>query len=485
MLTGAAFRVLDRANMDFLDAACSGHKKLLLLRFQADVNQWNHIDLMPLMQACRCAHARIASVLLAAKANVNSWSSAGVTPLMFAVGEDSEDGLARLDTVNALLLAGAYLDCYDDLGQTPLMHASKRRDLETARLLLCSRASVNVRDYCGDSALTKAQYFGNREDTELQLLQLTMSELSHLGCTRLQAAEDLLDAAVMNRVEATRQLLRARAPLHWIHERYCCRTALMLACYHGATETAGLLLDARAWIDQWADARVDLWTDAGMTALMHASGLGRLEIVGDLLRARADVNCWNTRGFTALMIASSRGHVDIARRLLVATADVHAVDCDGRSSLMLVCGRGRQETSCLRPMAGEHFEMQRLPEISVTRPLCDTGHLDVFHALLEGRADADRRDGRHGYTALMYATMYGDWELVQQLLGAHAAVDMRCYTGETALMQACANGNRLIVRCLLEAAADANRRDCDGFQASYVARVFGHVGLDDILRGHR
>ena len=81
---------------------------------------------------------------------INSHNSDRCTPLHYAVFTKS------LRTTTLLLNAGAFIDCQDAAGRTPLMLACQNNDSDIVQLLLDRGASVRCFDLCGENALHHA-----------------------------------------------------------------------------------------------------------------------------------------------------------------------------------------------------------------------------------------------------------------------------------------------------------------------------------------
>lgn len=78
----------------------------------------------------------------------------------------------------------------------------------------------------------------------------------------------------------------------------------------------------------------------GKTALMHASGRGRLDCVNWLLERGAEVNAVDCKGVSALMEAANGCRDDCVEILLAAGADVCAADGEGRTALWFAVSKG-------------------------------------------------------------------------------------------------------------------------------------------------
>lgn len=86
--------------------------------------------------------------------------------------------------------------------------------------------------------------------------------------------------------------------------------------------------------------------DEGMTALMLAANLGRLEMVEALIASGADVNAADALGWTALMKAiynyeMDRGFPEIVSALIAAGAEFENQIAYGTRPLMLAAGYGQ------------------------------------------------------------------------------------------------------------------------------------------------
>lgn len=115
------------------------------------------------------------------------------------------------------------------------------------------------------------------------------------------------------------------------------------------------------------------------------------------------------------------------------------------------------------------------------------GHTEVVHFLCDKYpANILRRDIR-GRDAIMEASLGGHDTVLQILLtyvpgGAAEAVQRADLDGNTALHFASSNGNLLVLRTLLAAGADANRRNVWSWTAvAYSATVQAEVYLKSLV----
>ncbi|MEE8128934.1 MAG: ankyrin repeat domain-containing protein, partial [Vicinamibacterales bacterium] len=112
----------------------------LLIRAGADVNAANGLGVTPLVLACENGSAALVTALLEESADPNTATSMGETALMAcARGGD-------VDAVAALLDRGAALDAGESSrGQTALMWAAAHRHPDVVRVLIAHGADVHAR----------------------------------------------------------------------------------------------------------------------------------------------------------------------------------------------------------------------------------------------------------------------------------------------------------------------------------------------------
>ena len=118
---------------------------------------------------------------------------------------------------------------------------------------------------------------------------------------------------------------------------------------------------------------------------------------------------------------------------IIAGEDVNGKDFVGRTALMAAC------------QGNSSAEMMQL--------------------LLSYDAKVNLTDNA-GKTAFMYAAQYDTYEKVfRELLKAGALVNVKANDGTTALMLACENNKPEIVSLIINAGADINAKDYDGYKA--------------------
>jgi len=108
----------------------------------------------------------------------------------------------------------------------------------------------------------------------------------------------------------------------------------------------------------------------------------------------------------------------------------------------------------------------QMPELA---QLIDRGFRDVDQATPAGK------------TALMMAARYGDWLLSQRLVSLGASVHLSNRKGGTALMYAVVGANLNIVRLCLDERAEVNAVASNGWTALYLAAAKGYGDIMSLL----
>ncbi|MBU2978742.1 ankyrin repeat domain-containing protein [Alteromonas sp. C1M14] len=110
-------------------------------------------------------------------------------------------------------------------------------------------------------------------------------------------------------------------------------TALILAAYHGHSDTVTFLINQAHANPCQEDAR-------GNTALMGAIFKGHVSVAKQLVFADCDVDETNAQGQTALMFASLFDRTDIVETLLAEGADPQHKDKSGNSVADIALSQG-------------------------------------------------------------------------------------------------------------------------------------------------
>ena len=207
------------------------------------------------------------------------------------------------------------------------------------QLLLRAKASTELLDTNGDSALWHAEAKGRTAIAELirehaapqppatppVAAELPFEILESGGRGELQTVAKWLTEGGL--VDALCPVTHSRDP----DGRFLTLGLLQIAVEHGHLEMVRELLKR--------GASVDRQNNLGITALMAAAFFGRSSILLLLLQHSANPDLQNVEGITALMVAASEGQEACIEVLLRAEANTELLDKLGRTALHVAQGR--------------------------------------------------------------------------------------------------------------------------------------------------
>jgi len=342
----------------------------ILLKSGAEIDLYDPSDENALFAATRWLHIEIIRYLLAQGARVNARrNSNGETALYEALRNRS------FDILTLLIQAGAEVNLYNKTGDTPLMIASLKNDLQMVDFLKSKGAKFNspneellLAAANGDVAtLQRILAEGDKARSHNWFYrivfkhQLAAKNLLRIASMVNQSYEEgvtpLMAAAQYGQTAAVKVLIDAGADINAVDSIN--NTPLMYAIKSGHKYTVFALLNAGAdptlinlggvttlhqaaiYMDDpdlvYLLIRRGISVSAGdkisVTPLMDAACSGRIQTVKILLGAHVPINTQSTEGLTALMEASMSGHVEILTLLLGAGADLSTRDNKGRTAL--------------------------------------------------------------------------------------------------------------------------------------------------------
>ena len=229
---------------------------------------------------------------------------------------------------------------------------------------------------------------------------------------------------------------------------------------------------------------IDYQNQEGKTALMIASKHGHKEIVKYLLSAKANVNNADNTAQSALISASENNDIAIAQLLLQAKANPNHQRNDGNTSLNIACYKEYEELAILLISFGADpliknsisdtpflYSVRRnmlkivklispnLPSSELSSALliaCRLGHPEIISCLLQ-LIDCTSKSF-HLFCA------NGDLaQVAQEIVQFSSDVNSAIVLGITPLMIASSCGHVEVVECLIQAEADINSTDQDGY----------------------
>ena len=439
---------------------------------------------------------------LEAGADLEARDIEGATPLHWAAAQNSHQAVERL------IDAGADRHAQDEEGWTPLHFAARYGSAEAIDRLLDAGADLNARDEQGDTALHKAAAAISPGETVERLIEAEADpnarnnqQETPLHRAHFQLAPDTVDRLIQAGADIEARDGDGNTPLH-------------RATGQRANRSMDVLLKAKAD----PDGR----DNDGNTPLHRAAHMNYPDCAGRLIDAGADYDARNANGKTPLLIASHHPTAETVERLLDAGAETDVHDNEHKSTALHQAAAYGSLEAADRLV---EFADPDARDVDGNTPLhraIDSGWRnasgsDMVKRLIEGGADLDAVEDRHGRTPLNLAASLGNRDAVEHLLEAkanphiqdhmghtalHAAARLDkadlvdrlikggadphihgVNRGETALIEAASHGSTKSVERLLKAGADPDARDNDGASAlHHAARASEAPAVDRLIK---
>jgi ankyrin repeat protein len=219
-----------------------------------------------------------------------------------------------------------------------------------------------------------------------------------------------------------------------------------------------------------AGANVNTKDNHGFTALHIASGRGDLATIELLINKGANVSAQNDGGDTPLHDACMNGKIEAAKLLIEKGADVNAKNKSGQNPIYPAAERGNLElvkllvskgsklqttgyTPLHSAMKGFRFYLSQQSQVQCKEL--------IEYFLSQGVNINTKGNSQNGgdATILYLASMCGDKEIIEFLIGKGAEVDARIMGGTTPLFMAALGGNKEAAKVLIAYGAHVNARD--------------------------
>ncbi|MCW5212520.1 ankyrin repeat domain-containing protein [Desulfobulbus sp. TB] len=312
-------------------------------------------------------------------------------------------------------------------GGSSLVIAVNKGYDEIAKFLISEGADVNERFEDGTTALMSASQNG-----QMELVQALLEKGAKVNEKNNDGITALLIASGNGRTDVVKELLNNNADPYITYKGV---SALMFAERGGFSEVVQIL--KKKGLKTYREIQ-----ELALT-LLEAVSSGSLNAVRQALKNGADVNdifdYGEFEGASALMLAASEGHLDIVTYLLKHGADVHYKINNS------ACGEIVHHPSAL---LGKDWK-NPTPHRKRTYTIGEAGH-SLFNYM--------RLNKCSGNTALMYAVLGGDTDIINLLLQRGIDVDVKNDIGVTPLIIAATIGDTPVVKFLLERGADINAK---------------------------
>jgi len=209
-------------------------------------------------------------------------------------------------------------------------------------------------------------------------------------------------------------------------------TSLMIACKNGFNDVISFLVNH--------NANINAKNSWGHTPLMYACESGDIEVVKFLLSHGAHINDKNNKGDTSVLLACRTSHLKVMEFLILNGANILEIDQEGKSLIMYASMKNDIRYLQIIFEADMYQNQKELKECEqANKPyiIKNINHTDKF-----------------GFTALMHAVINGNKDVVKYLLDHGANISIKNNRGQTAAFFAINSSNKDIIKLLI-------RRDPD------------------------
>eukprot|EP01035_Chromulina_nebulosa_P031106 gene31106-41439_t len=217
--------------------------------------------------------------------------------------------------------------------------------------------------------------------------------------------------------------------------------------------------------------------NTGLTPLLNAAIHGKLAIVRVLIDRGADVE-FKEKGKmrNAVMLAAKNGHDEVVEHLLYRGATVNVKDKYDMTALMLASKGGHYKCMLSLMIRGASLNIGDINGYTAIHYASRQGHKDIVEYLVGAGGAVELKDTipREGKTALHLAAQYGRNETVAVLLDNGAKINRRTTDDKfTPLMLAAREGHKTTVSLLVSRGANSNLVDLYGWSALHFTASWG------------
>ncbi len=465
----------------------------LLIKAGAKTDVKNRDGVTPLRLASLYGKAAVIDRLIKAGADARQRGPAGETMVMLAARNGSGEA------IQALVRAGADVNAAEPIrGTTALMWAAEQRHPEAVTALLEAKADFSAKS--APAGLPQNRMANRVDKAKVQLAQRIRAEAAKAGRTyeeqlELEATQGNINVPLnrkspVNRQEASEKLRRAQTKAteeedddDVVHAGLVGTgggglTALVFAAREGDLESAKLLLDAGANVNQT--------TEYSWTGLLTATYNRHYQLAEYLIEHGADVNMANKGRWTALYLATDNRNIENG------DFPVGKPDMDHLAFIKFLLDHGANPNLQVRDntLTRNVFSQQWFEEGGATPFVraAQSSDLALMKLLLAHGADPFIKTD-NGDTALTAASGIG-WvdgvtneqsaedyvETVKFLLDLGLDPNAADEDGRTSLMTAAAKGRADVIQILVDHGARLDTRDKGSWDTDVlVSKIAGHT----------
>ena len=429
-----------------------------------NVNTLNNRGETPLFHACLSAQGESVKLLLEKGADPNITYADGYTSLHTAV-----HGCCANDALQEIITHGVYVDAQNIDGETALWLACSYRQQDSVKILLEAGANPNIASTDRCTSLHAAVNGGCSKN----ILSALLDHGADVNAITRNNETALKIACEMGNINSINVLLNAGASPHIADTNGdpCLHYALNAGCSKEILQTI---------ISHGAD--MNATTTNNVTALVKAVNNRNMGAINVLLNAGADTNITNGDGDTCLHDAVTNGNKDVLQLLLNHGADVNVTNSKNETALMIAYFWGNIDAMNVLLSAGADPNIADANgQTCLHSVVARVSGKEVLQLLINHDADVNATN-KSNTTALMVACKTGNIDAINELLNAEADTNIVDTNGYTCLHAAVsATCNKEVLQTLINHGADVNAADKSNVAALMLACEKGNVNAVDIL----
>ncbi len=333
-------------------------------------------------------------------------------------------------------------------GWTPLHYASRYERVNVAEYLILHGADVNARTDDNQTPLSLSVKRGGPDNYLFDINIPRRKKMIDLLIANGAKTNEIDEAIAQDSAEIFDAILKNKSDSMYFVYRY--NDSLRTAAFWGSSRVITYLLKRRG---ELVSTSVDL-----EEPLLTAAMMGYKEIVVMLVYCGADVNSHDNKNFTPLYKA-------------------------------VMCGNGKLFFSFYDPRDEKYFVFS--PSVDYCKP---EDYIEIVKLLIAAGADVNTQPdcsssypkrSQKGAFPLQIAVIKGWTEMAELLLsaGARSIINEKDYIWHyTSLHHAAEQGNKALVKVLLDNGADTNIKDDLGKTPLKIAEEKDHKEIVDLLR---
>ncbi|CAG9540530.1 unnamed protein product [Cercopithifilaria johnstoni] len=345
----------------------------------------------------------------------------------------------NLEEVHHAVESGFLVDTFDDDHVTGLQMAAATGNIGIVQYLLDRGADIEKTNQVGMTALHHAAKNGHANIVRILVQRgANYHKLTYLGASAITLA------AGNGHIDLVKLLLDLRVNINPSHTALC-PTPVIAAAFRRHTHLCALLSQRGAYLDG------NIQRLSNLSALSTAISCGATTIVGTLLELGVNPSFRSLHGMTSIELAQ---HLQRNEVLTVINSFLRSTikeeepkEVDLRQLIY------NNDENGIRMIFGRHLPYVPFPEN--TTPLMYAillADINIVKIIQESNvADINAAENVSGLTALMFAAIIGNYEIMEYLINNGADISLISVDGFTAIDYAFAIGNiNVDSLCLLQ-----------------------------------